>query len=402
MRLWIKILLLLFVVALLIFSSLYLFLLLKGKPLLIGQLENLTKSKVSIGYFNISPPLTIKIKEINIEGLAKIDSLYISPSILGLVIGSVAFSEVKAIKPEFNFGQPLREAETASVNTAGAGVGSPSVPASGVSPLLSIQRLNLIFKRIIVKDGKLNFVDRKVSENGIRLTVKDINFNLTNFYGFPRSAITNFDLKGKIPWGDGKEEGSIQAEGWINLFKKDMQATLKIENIDGIYLYPYYANWVDLEKARIEKAKLNFTSNIHGLNNDVTAQCRLELADIVRRPLSEGEPTEKASRITDAVLDIFRALNQGKIVLDFTIKTKMDRPEFGLSSIKTAFEDKLAQRKKATAFQTEDVLRLPGSLIQGTFKGATDLTKAMIEGVVSVGKEIKNAVEDTFTKEKKE
>jgi len=391
MRHWIKILSLLFVIAVLLFSSLYLFLLLKGKPILIRQLENLTKSKVSIGYFNINPALTIKIKDINIEGLAKIDSLYISPSIFGLITGSVAFSEVKAIKPEFNFEQSGRQAQAAS----------PAVTSPGVSPLASAQRLNLIFKRVIVKDGKLNFVDRKVSESGIRLTLKDVNFNLTNFYGFPRSAITNFDLKAKIPWGDGKEEGSIQVEGWINLFKKDMQATLKIENIDGVYLYPYYANWVDLEKARIEKAKLNFTSDIHGLNNEVTAQCRLELTDIVRRQLSEGGSSEKASRITDAVLDIFRSLDQGKIVLDFPIQTKMDRPEFGFGSIKTAFEDKLAKRKKSGAFATEDVLKLPGNLIQGTFKGATDLTRAMIEGVVSVGKELKNAVGDTFTKEKR-
>ena len=68
-----------------------------------------------------------------------------------------------------------------------------------------------------------------------------------------------------------------------------MQASVDIRDIDGIYLYPYYANWVDLEGARIEKAKLNFSSKITGINNDVNAACHLALADIVRRPLAEEE-----------------------------------------------------------------------------------------------------------------
>lgn len=386
MKFWTKVLVVIFVVAVIIYGSLYLFLLFKGRSLIVRQLENLTKNKVTIGYFNIAPPLTIEIKAINIEGLANIGSLSISPSILGLLTGSLAFNEIQAIKPEFTFEQtPYASGSTQS---------SQSAPKSSAASM----RLNFVFKRIIVKDGALNFIDRTISESGIKLVIKDINFKLTNLYVLPRSVITNFELKGRVPWGSGQEQGKIEAEGWLNLFKKDMQATLNIIDIDGIYLYPYYANWVNLEKARIEKARLNFTSNIHGLNNNVTADCHLELTDIVRKPRSPEEPQEKAERITDAVLDIFRSLNQGKIVLDFTIKTKMDRPEFGFGNIKMAFENKLVQGRKASGFQVEGVLKLPTNLLQSTVKSATDLTKTVIDGVASVGKELKKALEDAFSK----
>jgi hypothetical protein len=161
---------------------------------------------------------------------------------------------------------------------------------------------------------------------------------------------------------------------------------------------------VDLEKARIEKATLNFISTIHGLNNNVTADCHLELADIVRKPRSpEDSPErEKAEQIADAVLDLFRAMNQGKIVLDFIIRTKMDRPEFGFKSVKSAFEEKLALASKANgSFQPQDLLMLPGKLLEGAVKGATDFSKAVIEGTFAVGNQLKKSVEDTFKKEPK-
>jgi hypothetical protein len=261
----------------------------------------------------------------------------------------------------------------------------------------------MIIKKINIKDGRLELLDRTIGENGMKITVKDIYFDLDNLYLLPRSVITNFELKAKVPWQDSGEEGKIEAEGWLNLFKKDMQATLKIEDIDGVALYPYYSKWVDLEKARIQKAKLNFSSEIQGLNNNVTANCHLELTDIVRRPLETEESEQKAARIADAVMEIFKVLNQGKIVLNFTIKTKMDRPEFGIGNIKMAFEEKLSQGAKSSGINIEDILVLPAKLLQGTVKGATDLSKAVIEGTVAVGREITKAIIiDPFKKEKKE
>jgi hypothetical protein len=254
---------------------------------------------------------------------------------------------------------------------------------------------NLAFKRINIENGKIDFIDHSVGANGIKITLKDVSFNLTNLYLPAHSVVTNFALKGRIPWQEGKAEGKIDAEGWVNLFKKDMAASLKISDIDGVYLYPYYSQWVDLEKARIEKAKLDFTSNINGLNNNITAECHLELSDIVFKPRPPEEKEEKAEKIATTVIDIFKTLNQGKIVLDFTIRTKMDRPEFGFSSIKMAFENKLAQ---VPGFKAEDVFSLPGKFLQSTVTSVTDLSRAVIDGVYAIGNEIKKGVEGAIEK----
>ena len=393
MKLWIKTLFAVLAVLALLFAGAYIFLSFQGKALIIRKLEDLTQKKVSIGYFGISLPVNLEIRNLDIRDLAKVDSVFVSPSIVALMSGKIAFNSVRVVNAVLTC---QRFAAQAGEAPAGSAV------SSGAASPQRKKFFPLIFKRLNIKNGRIDFIDHTIGQEALKITVKDLNFDLTNLYTMPHSAVTNFELKGRIPWQEGTEEARIEAEGWLNFAKKSMEAVLKIEDIDGIYLYPYYSNWVDLEKARIEKAKLNFTSNIQGLNNNVTADCHLELTDIVRKPRPAEEPEQKAAKITDAVLDIFKALNQGKIVLNFTIRTKMDKPEFGFGNIRMAFEDKLSQARSTGGFKAEDILMFPGKLLEGMVKGATDLSKAVIDGTFAVGNEVKKAVSDSFRKEKKE
>jgi hypothetical protein len=255
-----------------------------------------------------------------------------------------------------------------------------------------------VIRRLKVSEGKIEFIDHSISPDGIKITANHINLTLSNAFMFSRYPLTNFALSATIPWKEGQEEGKITLDGWANFAKKDMQASLKITDIDGIYLYPYYAQWVDLGKARIDKAKLNFTSEIQGLNNEVSAQCHLELTDIVRRPLEEGQQEDKAAKVADQVLDIFKALNTGKIELNFTIHTKMDRPEFGMSSIRNAFEDRIQQAYDAR-LKPQDIFLLPSRIWEKGVQYGTDFSKAVFQGAVAVGNEIKKGVEEAAKKD---
>ena len=398
MRLSIRILVIATVSLVLLFSAFYFILVFHGSGILSRSLEGITHKKVSIGSFGVTPPLNMHIRNLNIEGLAKADSVFLSPSITGFFLGRITINELMVVKPEINY-ENLSPGKTESATSAPAVSSLGTAPANVMppEPLFRGIPLPLVLKRLIIKDGKVNFTDNNIGTSGISLTIKDINFDLTDLYLINCSTVSRFSLKARIPWKEGQDEGTLDLEGWMDLCKKDMQATLNINGIDGVYLYPFYSKWVDMERARIEKARLNFRSNIHGVNNDVTADCHLELVDIVFRQRTSEEPKEKAERIATAVLDIFRTLNQGKIVLDFTIHTKMDRPEFGVGNIKSAVESKLTQGRKPGNLVT-NILLLPTNLLQGTVRGATDLSKAVVEGTFSVGKELKKSVEDTFKK----
>jgi hypothetical protein len=394
MKLWTRLLFISIIILAFLLATTYVVLVVQGRAILIKQLEFITNKKINIGSFSLASPFRFEIKNLEIKDLAKVDSIFISPSLLGFLTGNIALNEVKIIKPELTY-ERFTPAATTLIETISS-TDKPAIPKKKKRPI------PLLIKNIQIKDGKFNFVDHAVSETGARTTVKDITLNLRNLCILPRSVITNFDIQGRIPWQEGQQEGRIEASGWINLFKKDMKATLKIEDIDGIYLYPYYSQWVDLDKARIQNAKLNFRSDITGVNNDLTANCHLELTDIVFKPRPPEEKMDKAEKIATIVLDVFKALDKGNIILNFTIKTKMDLPQVGFSDIKMAFENKLAKGIKRNALKPEDILGLPLQLLQVTFKSATDLSKAVIDGTFAVGNEIKKTAEDSFRREKKD
>lgn len=412
MKRWIKIIFIVAISAAILYSPTYIFLILEGRNIVISRIADFTQRKVSIGRLGIRPPLHLAIKNLEIQGLAKIDTILISPSIVGFLMGNIAFNDIQFIKPELTYERFAPHiAEPVTPDTATATATTPATPAPAeVTPTPApVQKeepttrnpLRLVLKRVIIKDGTINFIDHATCAEPIKINIKDITFYLDNLYMMlPHSLVTHFRLEGRIPWQQGAEEGKLEADGWINFYKSDMQATLKIEGIDGIYLYPYYSKWVDLEKARIQGAKLKFTSNIQGLNNNVTAECHLELNDIVFKPRSPEEQKEKAEKIAEVVLGMLKQLSQGKIVLDFTVRTKMDSPQFGFGNIKMAVEDKLAPPRRGEGF-TEDILLLPFKLLKGVLKGTTDISKSVIDGTFALGNEVKKSVEEVFKKEKK-
>jgi len=376
------------------FSLVYVLALVFARMFLVNKLKALTNKKVSITSLMLRPPFMLEARGLSVEGVGRAERISVSPSILYLIIGRIAFNRIEVIRPEVTY-------ERLAVQVTGSGpetkienaqASDTAQPASGGFP-------PLVFKRVIVRSGKLNFVDHTAEPRQIRVTIKDIDLDLSNFYTYPSKAVTRFNLNGNIPWQPGNPDGKVAFKGWVDFYKKNMQAELSVENIDGIALYPYYATWVDLEKARIEKAKLNFKSNIKGVNNDVDAVCRLELTDIVRKPRPPEETQEKAERITDAVLDMFKSMNQGKVMLDFTLHTKMDRPEFGFGNIKSAFEGKLRDARKGGGFKLENALALPGKAIEGGVRGGMNLSRAVFDGVFAVGNEIKNILEGALRKD---
>ena len=390
MKLRVKIILILSLTFALIFVSTYIFLVFKGKSLIVDKLEDLTKKKVTVGYFAIKPPLVLMVSGLEIEGLAKVETITATPNIFALLTGKVLLDDVKLVKARITYEKSL-----SALSPASAAEPSISVPVSIYVNKIRNKHFfsHFLIKHLTLNDGRIDFLDRGVSKEGIKIIFKDVSLSLVNNYAFSGSAMSSFDLKAKIPWQKGEAEGKIDLKGWIDLTNKNMEAQVKIEDIDGIYLYPYYSAWLDLDKSRVEKANLDFTSNIHGLNNNVTADCHLELTDIVFKPLAESA-RGREEVIASAVIDIFKAMDQGKIVLNFTLKTRMDRPEFGFSQIKMAFKNKITQAR-GPGIKAEDVVSFPLKFLEGVVTGFRDISKAVISGTVAVGEEIAKATKGT-------
>jgi len=397
MKKWNKVFIIIAILVIL-FSLLYAFFILSAKTIIAKKIEQLTGCKTTIGKLSIIPPLNIEIRNLNINGLARAGYVYLSPSIPNLLFGRVAFNKVKIKEPEITYQRtapvvPIKDSRAVILEI------TPPVEKSVTVPVTKNKSLPVMIKNLKVYSGRLNFIDTTATKGVINFIVKDINIYITNISNFNTKSISNFNLKGRISWNTGEPDGKVSLDGEADFYKKDISATLKVEDIDAIVFFPYYSTWVNLEKAHIEKAKLNFTSNIKGVNNDVSAACHLELIDIVRKVRLPDEPQQKAERLTDAVLDMFKTMNQGKVVLDFTLHTKMDQPEFSFGNIKSAFEGKLMQARTSAGMRPQDVLLWPGKMLQSGLRSGTELTKAAVDGVFAIGNGLKKVFEDAMNKE---
>lgn len=396
-----------------IFISLHIIVNIKGKDILTAKLEGAFKKKVTIASVTTSFPLDLHIKGLEVENLFKIDELVAGGGVLDIFRRSFRLSSLKIIKPEVYIeraapGKPIAKVEPApQVNYTQNKLSSAAAGQLSPNPLMLAQRKLLSPKfsvgRFAVSRGTLNFIDKSAGDKELKVRIQDVYLKIDNL-NFKGSGfqITSFEFRGKVPWREGQKEGKIEIEGWIDFAKKDMKAAVNISDIDGVYLYPYYSQWVDLEKARIESAKLNFTSNITGLNNNLTAECHLELTDIVRKPRAPEELSQKEERITNTIIDTFKAVDQGKIILDFTYRTKMNRPEFGFGVISMAFQNKLNNGLKDKRLGVDAVVKIPVHLVEGTVKGAADISKAAIAGTSGIAIEVKKALQAAFTREPEE
>ena len=162
MKTLIKILLIAAILSACVFVAGYLFLALQGKTLITKQLEDLTRKKVSIGYIGLTLPLNLEIRSLNIDGLAKVEYVSVSPSITGLITGKLVLNELRLVRPEVTY---ERKAANKISKATDRAVDNPGIliPAAlvKVQPL-NKPKINLAFKHLDIKDGKINFIDYTV------------------------------------------------------------------------------------------------------------------------------------------------------------------------------------------------------------------------------------------------
>jgi hypothetical protein len=377
-------------ITVIIFSLVYTVILLAAKTVIANKIQKATGLKTTISGLIILPPFNIEARGFEVAGLIKADRVCLAPSLRSLLFGKLAFNKIVIGSPEVTYQRnPLVE----PVQDSRAPV--MDIQSESVAPIATRSKVfPVIIKSLKIYSGRLNFIDTTAASGKISVIIKDVNFYITNLSTSGMKGVSDFDLNAKLSWNTGEPDGKILLQGWLDFYKKDILATLKIENIDALVFYPYYSTWVDLGKARIDKAKLGFNCNIKGQNNEVTADCHLELVDIVRKVRLLDEPQQKAERLTDAVLDMFKSMNKGKVVLDFVLHTKMDRPEFGFANIKSAFEGKLMQARSSAGLRPQDVLSWPGRWVMSGIKSGADLSNAAVDGIMGLGNGIKKFFED--------
>lgn len=399
MKLVRNIVIILLIAGALAYAGAWIFFTLQGKKIVTDQLSRILGRSVSVASVRMTGLWSIRIDDVWIDGIGTAASVSASPSILGLVTGKIIIYSIEVVKPEFFYTNPASQQPAAEVDASFV----PAEPQPTQAQPVTVQPKfpSLIFHQLRIVDGVFVYVDRSVSSEtgGVSITATNLNVTVANAYQFPREIVTKFTLSADVPWKDSPEKGTVKLDGWMNYDRKDMRAMLDVKDIDALYLYPYYSGWFSLDKANIQKAKLTFTSNVTGLNNDVTAACHLELTELSFKDREPDAEQARSERIAQKVLQFFQAMNNGKVQLNFSIKTKMDSPEFGLNPIKNAFYNTISQARREQGVTASKVMEVPGQVVGGTVKGVSDVSSALISGVTSVGKEIGRSIKASFRRE---
>lgn len=294
-----------------------------GKSIVAGQIEKNLKLKAKLESMSISFPLSVNIRKLDIQGLAKIDSLSARPSILGFLAGKVVLNELAVVRPQI----------TVEMDSNGK-LNLPQFSGQGKQPPILLAGLK-------VKEGSLIFMDKKVDPAGYKIMVNNINADIAKATFPPTSLFTRFNLSASLVDNQNAAKGQASAKGWIDFGPKNMEGRVELKGIDITSFAPYYQNLAPAKK--LASGKLNFTSDLKAENNDLVGKCHLEVVDLVyeKEAPQEGQPPAPPDLVASA-LNIMSG-NTGKIAFDFILKTKLDNPKIDLKGLKGMFAQSAVQ-----------------------------------------------------------
>lgn len=273
-----------------------------AKPFITGQLEKNLNTRVTLEKVNFSLPFGIILTNLNIGDLFKADKISFSLP-----------ANVKLVNPVVNLVQD--ENKKLNLPKLKEGGNAPAIVLTGVS----------------IENGRLIFSDKTVSPEGFKVILDKINGRVSKV-NFPLTSLdARFAFSAEFVTESLKHIGSINFSGWANFIQKSMDAKLQISDLDVTHFSPYYGDFISSRK--LLSAKLNTVSVFKAENNELVIDTHFKLSDLIyaQEQSSEGElPTLD---ITKSALDLFTD-RDGKLILDFRLKSKFDKPEFNTKQLK--------------------------------------------------------------------
>jgi uncharacterized protein involved in outer membrane biogenesis len=298
MKKFLKVILVLVIVIALVFLSGFIFLSLKGKALVVAQMENILKPKVEIGSIKLNFPDTVEMNQLKIENFLETKQLLIQPSLIAFLSGNVGFSKIVLVEPkitisrdasgEFNFANLLKETEGKSKS--------------------------VMIGDLVIENGNVDFIDKKIRPEGFVSQIRKLDMKLSN----PLSP--RFNVSAEIVGADKEKPGSFSAEGWMSLSRKDMDADVKLSNLDGAYFSPYFQSF--LSEQKLKSANVNTQVNLNARNNEIDGRCRLNIDNITYEEQQQQAQAFKEISIPGLISSVLgkSQTKTNQITLDLPIK----------------------------------------------------------------------------------
>lgn len=345
MRLAIKILLWAIAVFSLLFITLAVLISFFARPLIIKQIEKSLNTTVSLKAVNLSPPFSINLIDLGIGDLFKADKVSVSFPVNVTIVRPVV-NLVQNEDGTLNLPKPRQQGKPASVFMTG----------------------------LSIRAGKVVFTDKKISTGGFKVVIDKIDARVSKVSLPVTSMKTNFRVSAAIASWQDQALGDVSFSGWIDFGPKDMDAVLKLKDLSVTYFSPYYGDFISRRK--LLSAKLNTVSIFKAENNELAIDTHFSLSDLIYAQEESREGELPTLDITKSALDLFTD-REGKLVLDFRLKSKFDNPEFTVKQLKKAILN--AAAKNLANQPPEDVVQKISDTI-GKFKDFGEQMQKIFKG----------------------
>lgn len=263
------------------YAAINAYMLLGGKNFIANRISAISGKKTAIGLCFIRPPLVIVARNVKIEDLMKADDISCSLSFFTLFYGKPVLNGIVLSKPEIYYEiKPKTDKSVSKDKDVSGEIASDPTITKPEKPL------QVVLRAIKIKQGRFDIVDYRSADIPIKISARNVDINLDG---------SGLKFNARLPWNNAQKEGKLEAIGSFNPAKKEATAKLNINNIDGAAVYSYYSRWINLKEDGIQSARLDFTSNINVVGNNLEAACRLELSDIVRKSKVQAFIQDKAA-----------------------------------------------------------------------------------------------------------
>jgi uncharacterized protein involved in outer membrane biogenesis len=317
-----------------------------GKGIMEDQASRALRVKVTIRRAGLSLPFTIGVSGITAGDFFTAREIKASFNPLGLLAGKIVFNKLVLVGPVLS----IRQSAEGKLNLPLPGKGAGPA-ARGKNPVVLLG--------VSVRQGKIIFTDEKAQPQGLRCAAA---FDLD-------AGLRRFRLAAGILDAQDAPLGGVSAQGGYNLMKKDLQAGLRVKDLQAAYFSPYYGDF--LSQRKVLSARLNFSAEAQARSNDLNLDCRLELSDLVyeQQQPSSGQPLSGFD-FSGKALDLFLD-REGRLKLDFRLQTKLDNPRITQKELKKTILQ--AAAKNLASQPPEDIAQK----IFNIYKEAQDYGKKM-------------------------
>lgn len=287
-----------------------------GKKILINQIEHKLKVEASLEGISLGFPFSVNLTGLKLGNFFAADRISLAPNILSVFTGRIIFDRVTLINPVFN----LRRSTQARLN----------LPK--LQPGQKGKDMRVFLIGLVIENGKVIFTDRKITPEGYKIVFKAIDARIFKVMFPPTSLKINFKIVAELADASEKKLGNANLSGWVDLGPKDMDAVLNINDLDATYFYPYYGNFISNEQ--LLSARVNVSSTLKAKHNDLLIQTNFRLSDLVYAQARDTRQEElDILDFAKNTLDLFTD-EQGNLILDFSINTKLDNPGINIDKLK--------------------------------------------------------------------